>query len=90
MDYNGVFDELIKGTMLKVNKILEDLNYCYIIEGTIISKNKDNSYQVKINNSTYTISKFDKDDTRIYSTGDIVKILVENIASVKSILGRKN
>lgn len=74
-----------------IGKRLKELGFCYLKNGTIISKNKDGSYQVRMDNNIYTIKKFDKDDNRVYQNNDIVKILVENNdSSMLSIMCRKN
>lgn len=57
---------------------LKSLSFNYILEGTIISKNKDNSYEVKINDDICTLNKFDKENTIIYQKNDVIYILVMN------------
>lgn len=90
-DSKEIQDNMFKTMEAIARGVMKSLPYCYLQEGTIVKKNKDESYDVRINDNMTTLKKFDRDDTRIYQINDVVKILVENNdTSRKKIIGKKN
>jgi hypothetical protein len=89
MNEKDAFDAIIEGMKKKFENMINNLNYIYLDEGTIKGKNKDGSYQVKINNRIYTIDKFDKYDSKVYQIDTIVIVLVEHKTKIKYILCQK-
>ena len=75
-----MIDGLGEGILEGIKNYIKTIPYCYILEGIVVSKNKDESYQVLVNNGTnpYNLFKYNIDDTVIYQPNDIVKVLVEN------------
>lgn len=84
-------DEIYKTIEVIAREIVKSLPYCYLQDGTITSRNKDGSYNVKINDSESVLKKFDKDDSRVYQIGDVVWLIIRNnITTFRYIIGKKN
>lgn len=81
-----IMDNLVTGILKLIDSRIRETKFNYSVYGTIQSQNEDGSYNVKINNLTYTVKTI---NGTTYNPGELVLIVVvNNNFSFKYIVGK--